>query len=113
MALLPPLQFNQVSPAFFAGASMLRVACPRNASGEQKKKRPLRFVSGSLYLCGKIQLCMYTVEEGKKRNQGGRVAMFWCPKLGAEDKGQGGTRALHQARAAPAHIAVLLQLLLV
>lgn len=55
---------------------------------------------------------MYTVEEGKKRNQGGRVAMFWCPKLGAEDKGQGGTRALHQARAAPAHIAVLLQLLL-
>lgn len=28
--------------------------------------------------------------------------------LGAEDKGQEGTRALHQARAAPVHVAVLL-----
>lgn len=28
--------------------------------------------------------------------------------LGAEDKGQEGTRALHRARAAPVHVAVLL-----
>lgn len=37
------------------------------------------------------------------------VQSLW---LGAEDKGQGGTKALHQARAALVHIAVLLQLLL-